>query len=69
MAGAIRTIRRYPDGAVVAVRLRGRPFTEVASDMVEGVIAVNRLDETAAARMRPPLFDAVDPEARQPAAA
>ena len=69
VAGALRTIRRYPGGAVVAVRLRGRPFADVAFDMVEGVLAVNRLDETAAARMRPLLCQAVEPEVDQPAAA
>jgi hypothetical protein len=69
VAEALRTIRRYPGGAVVAVRLRGRPFADVASDMVEGVLAVNRLDETAAARMRPLLREAVEPGAIQPEAA
>jgi hypothetical protein len=65
----LRTIRRYPGGAVVAVQLRDRPFADVASDMVEGVLAVNRLDEAAAARMRPLLCQAVDPGLDQPAAA
>jgi hypothetical protein len=37
--------------------------------MVEGVLAVNRLDEAAADRMRPLLGQAVDPEVDQPAAA
>ena len=69
VAGALRTIRRYPGGAVVAVRLRGRPFADVVSDMVEGVLAVNRLDETAASRMRPLLREAIEPAADQPAAA
>jgi hypothetical protein len=69
IAGAHRTIRRYPGGAVVAVRLRDRPFAEVASDMVEGVLAVNRLDETAAARMRPLLHQAVDSTVDHPVAA
>lgn len=69
VAEALRTIRRYPGGAVVAVRLRGRPLADVASDMVEGVLAVNRLDETAAVRMRPLLLQAVDPAIDQPAAA
>jgi hypothetical protein len=70
VAGAVRTIRRYPGGAVVAVRLKGRPFAEVAADMVEGVLVVNRLDDTASARMRPPLAEAVEPPVRpEPAAA
>ena len=69
VAGALRTIRRYPGGAVVAVRLKGRPFPEVTADMVDGVIAVNRLDEAAAARLRPVLAEAVEPELDQPEAA
>ena len=69
VAGALRTIRRYPGGAVVAVCLRDRPFADVASDMVEGVLAVNRLDETAAARLRPLLRQAIEPAVEQPAAA
>jgi len=69
VAGAHRTIRRYPGGAVVAVRLRGRPFAEVASDMVEGVLAANRIDETAADRLRPLLHQAIEPAVDQPAAA
>jgi hypothetical protein len=40
--GADRTLRRRPDGgAVVAVRLRGRPFASVAADMVEGTLRAN----------------------------
>ena len=41
--GAARTIRRYPGGAVVSVRLRGRPFAEVVADMVDGVLAANQV--------------------------
>jgi hypothetical protein len=59
VAGFSRTIRRYPGGAVVSVRLRGRPFEEVVADMVEGVIVVNRLQGEAATRMRAALADAV----------
>jgi hypothetical protein len=58
-AGAARTIRRYPGGATVSVRLRGRPFADVAGDMVEGVIAANQLDGPAAARLRRLLTRAV----------
>lgn len=48
--GARRTLRRHPGGAVVSVVLRDRPFPEVASDMVDGVIAANRLAGAPAAR-------------------
>ena len=52
VAGARRTIRRYPGGTVVSVRLRERPFDEVVSDMVEGVLVANRLSGEAALRLR-----------------
>jgi hypothetical protein len=61
VAGALRTIRRYPGGAVISVRIKSRPFPDVASDMVEGVLVGNRLDETAASRLRPALAAAVQP--------
>ncbi len=50
--GATRTIRRYPGGAVVSVRLRDRPFEEAVTDMVEGVLAANRVSESDAPRVR-----------------
>jgi len=49
---AARTIRRYPAGAVVSVRLRGRPFAEVIPDMVDGVLAANRVSPVDAPRLR-----------------
>src|SRR6476660_1509596 len=63
--GARRTIRRYPGGAVVSVRLRDRPFAEVVTDMVDGVLAANRVPEADAARLRALLHAALagDPEA------
>ena len=54
---------------MVAVRLKGRPFTDVIADMVDRVIAVNRLDETSAARVRQRLAEAVEPGVDQPEAA
>jgi hypothetical protein len=56
---AIRTIRKLPGGAVVAVRVRDRPRTEVAADMVEGVLQANNLSGEAATRMRTALLAAV----------
>jgi hypothetical protein len=56
--GVRRTVRRYPGGAVVSVVLRDRPWDEVASDMVEGVVVVNRLDGEAALRVRTALLEA-----------
>ncbi len=58
MPGADRTIRRYPGGAVVAVRLRGRPFEAALADMVEGVVVANRLPEGEAAAVRRMLTEA-----------
>ena len=44
LPGACRSLGRHPDGgAVVSVAVRGRPLSEVAADMVEGVLAANGL--------------------------
>src|SRR5260370_32222530 len=58
VAGVHRTLRRYPDGAVVSVTLRGRPFDDVVVDMVEGLVRVNRLDGSRAAQLRSDLLRA-----------
>jgi hypothetical protein len=57
VAGAVRTVRRYPGGAVVSVVIRDRPWDEVASDMVEGVLVVNRLEGETALRVRTTLLE------------
>ena len=62
VADAARTIRRYPAGAVVSVRLRGRPFAEVVADMVDGVLAANRVPPADAPRVRARLTAALAPE-------
>ena len=60
IAGAERTLRRWPGGRVnVAVRLRERPFPAVVADMVEGVIVANGLEGTEATRARTALWAAV----------
>ncbi|HEX2043080.1 MAG TPA: hypothetical protein VHF24_10635 [Acidimicrobiales bacterium] len=60
LAGAARSIRRRPDGtAVVAVAVRGRPFADVAADMVEGVLVANRLAGPSADGVRAALLAAV----------
>jgi len=59
VAGAARTIRRYPAGAVVSVRLRGRPFADVVADMVDGVLAANRVPASDAPRVRAGLVAAL----------
>lgn len=59
-AGVERTIRRCPDGqAVIAVRLKGRPFAAVAVDMVEGVLVANRVADRRATPLRTALLAAV----------
>ena len=57
--GVDRSLRRHGDHAVVAVRLRGRPWVAVAADMVEGVIVANRLEGPAALRVRGALWSAL----------
>jgi len=56
-----RTLRRRGDGgAVVAVRLKGRPWVAVLADMIDGVIAANALEGADAARVRTGLWAAVE---------
>ena len=43
-AGRSRTLRRYPGGAVVSVRLRDRTYVEVVDDMIDGVLVANRVE-------------------------
>jgi hypothetical protein len=63
LVGADRTLRRRPGGAVVAVRLRDRPWPAVLADMIEGVVVVNRLAPPAATRVRTELWEAVTNDA------
>lgn len=59
LVGLDRTVRRHPQGGSVAVRVRGRPWPAVVADMIDGVIALNRLESTRANRVRANLWDAV----------
>jgi hypothetical protein len=70
LVGVDRTIRRRPDGAIIAVRLRGRPWAAVLADMIEGVIVTNALQPPAADRVRADLWSvyADAPVAPAPAA-
>ena len=56
LVGVDRTIRRHEDGAIVSVRLRGRPWAAVLADMIEGVVAANRLQPPHADRLRADLW-------------
>ncbi|MEZ5143626.1 MAG: hypothetical protein R2726_14075 [Acidimicrobiales bacterium] len=75
VTSADRTLRRRPDGSVVvAVRVRGRPWTAVLADMIEGVVVANRLLGPDADATRTALWAAVErdgrrdePRARRPA--
>ena len=58
VAGAHRTLRHYPGGALVSVTLRDRPFDDVVVDMVEGLVRANRLEGEAAAHARGTLLEA-----------
>lgn len=58
LVGVDRSIRRRPDGAIVSVRLRGRPLVAVLADMIEGVVAANRLEPPLADRLRAELWQA-----------
>ena len=61
VTGVDRTLRRRPDGsAVVAVRVRGRPWPAVLGDMIEGVVAANGLHAPEADAVRTALWGAVE---------
>jgi hypothetical protein len=57
LVGADRTLRRRTDGAVIAVRIRGRPWPVVLGDMIEGVIVTNGLPPHEATRLRTELWE------------
>jgi hypothetical protein len=70
LPGVDRTLRRRDDGAVlVSVRLRGRPWSAVLSDMVEGVVAANRVVGPDADGLRRSLWSSLDAAALLPPAA
>jgi hypothetical protein len=54
---------------VVAVSLKGRAFGEVVCDMVDGVVAANRLEGELAGRVRASLLDALHAQPNGSAAA
>jgi hypothetical protein len=59
LPGVSRSIVRRGPGVVVAVALRDRPWPAVVADMVEGVVAANRLAGAGADRARRALWAAV----------
>ncbi|HEY1740024.1 MAG TPA: hypothetical protein VGI86_15020 [Acidimicrobiia bacterium] len=64
----VRSIRYLRGGAVVAIRLHGRTPAQIDADMVDGVLAANRLSGEAARRMRATLLGALHHEAGAAAA-
>jgi hypothetical protein len=59
--GVSRTLKRWDAGAQVAVLVRGRPWAAVLADMVEGVVAANKLKGLTADRLRTELWQVCDP--------
>ena len=62
LPGVSRSIVRRGPGVTVAVALRDRPWGAVVADMVEGVVAANRLAGVGADRARAALWRAVAAE-------
>lgn len=61
IAGAERTLRRARSGsATVAVVVKGRPWSAVLADLVDGVVAANGLRGTRAERTRTELWAALE---------
>ena len=57
--GAVRSIRRFAGGAIVAVTLQGRSEFDIEADMVDGVLSANSLTGEGARRMRSTLLGAL----------
>ncbi len=53
---------------MVSVRLRGRPFDDAVTDMIEGVLAANRVPESDSPRVRELLLAALADALAEPAA-
>jgi hypothetical protein len=69
LVGVQRSIKRWTGGATIAVVVRGRPWAAVQADLVEGVVAANGLIGPAADRARAALWQALDHEGPDRAAA
>jgi len=57
--GLDRTVKRSGRSVVVAVRVKGRPFGAVVSDLIEGVVVANEFVGLDAGRTRSFLWEAV----------
>ena len=58
-AGVVRSIRRFPTGSIVAIRIQGRSEYDIEADMVDGVVAANHLVGEGARRVRATLLSAL----------
>ena len=58
--GVQRTIKHRRGVPTVSVRLRGRPWPAVVSDMIEGIVVGNGLSGARADRIRAALWLAID---------
>ena len=68
LAGVERSLRRRPDGgATIAIRLRGRPWSAVLADMIEGIVVANGLRGASADRARTALWSSLEPVERRAA--
>jgi hypothetical protein len=57
IAGTDRAIRRASNGVVVSIRVKGRPFSAVVADMIEGIVVTNELCGAEAGRCRSCLWE------------
>jgi hypothetical protein len=62
LSGVDRTLRRRGASASIAVRVRGRPWADVLTDMVEGIVVANGLSGEAADAARAALAGAAGDE-------
>jgi hypothetical protein len=69
LLGVQRSIKRWDGGATVAVIVRGRPWPAVQADLVEGVVAANRLTPPDSDRARAELWLALEGAPAEEAAA
>jgi hypothetical protein len=60
LVGVLRSIKRWDGGATIAVVVRGRPWPAVQSDLIEGVVAANRLVPPDSDRARAELWLALE---------
>jgi hypothetical protein len=71
LVGRRRTLRRTSDGGVVvSLLVRGRPWSAVLADMIDGLVAANSLDPAAAEDLREACwaaFEHIDLSARSAA--